>query len=566
MRSAAASLLALLALSLGAQEKLAETIEVHVVSIDVVVTDRTGHPVPGLTKNDFEILENGKPQTITNFYEVKPPAAEELSVTNVPPAPVPQAAMAPAAPSVPQQTASVPDDVRARRYVFVVDNYSMQPAQRNSALAALQKFVDHRMRPGDEAALIVWQRRIEMVTPLTADRAEIKRGIESVTARSRAGLTVYDEQEQVKAHCNTYLKDAIDHLPGTSFQSAYSMCQGETNAFADSAWANGKSVLLDLKSIVSNVAGVDGRKILILAGAHLPEHPGREIRIWAVQQFQPYIQKLNMATAFGDSRAQTFSIKDTARFANANGVTFYMLDSADARDNTSAESAAMPDTTIDFMNFTDTAMAYKALADITGGAALTNTQNFDAAFETLDRDLSSFYSIGYKPQEGSKDDRKIAVRVKKPGLVVRARQSYTPKTPDQEMSDRLVANVFHHGAKGDWPIRLTAQAPQKDGDVYKLPVTVEMQPALTLLPQDDKMVGGFVLYIVVGTKAGGLSKVTRSPRKVELPAAGEAQFRAKPMTYTLMLSVRPGDNIVSVGVVDQVSNAAGFDRVDVAVR
>src|SRR5437763_16916095 len=96
MRSVAALLLALLALQLGAQEKLAEPIEVHVVNVDVVVTDRAGHPVPGLTKNDFELFENGKPQTITNFYEVKPPAAEELLVTNVPP-PVPQAAATPAA-------------------------------------------------------------------------------------------------------------------------------------------------------------------------------------------------------------------------------------------------------------------------------------------------------------------------------------------------------------------------------------------------------------------------------------------------------------------------------------
>src|SRR5262249_1682411 len=45
------------------------SVEVRVVNVDVVVTDKAGHRVTGLTKNDFEILEDGKPQTITNFDE-----------------------------------------------------------------------------------------------------------------------------------------------------------------------------------------------------------------------------------------------------------------------------------------------------------------------------------------------------------------------------------------------------------------------------------------------------------------------------------------------------------------
>jgi len=130
----------------------------------------------------------------------------------------------------------------------------------------------------------------------------------------------------------------------------------------------------------------------------------------------------------------------------------------------------------------------------------------------------------------------------------------------------VIANVLHHGAGGEWPVRLTPQKPEKNGDVYKLPITVEMDPKLTLLPEADKVAGGFVLYIVVGTKDGAMSKVTRAARKIEMPSAAESQFRSKPMSYTLNLSVRPGENIVSVGVVDQISNAAGFARADVVAQ
>ena len=65
-------LVSLLALSAAAQEKLVESIEVHVINVDVVVTDRAGNPVHGLKREDFEVFENGKPQKITNYYEVKP--------------------------------------------------------------------------------------------------------------------------------------------------------------------------------------------------------------------------------------------------------------------------------------------------------------------------------------------------------------------------------------------------------------------------------------------------------------------------------------------------------------
>ena len=55
----------------AAHAQVVESIEVRVTSVDVVVTDRDGKPVTGLTKDDFEILEDKRPQKITNFYEVR---------------------------------------------------------------------------------------------------------------------------------------------------------------------------------------------------------------------------------------------------------------------------------------------------------------------------------------------------------------------------------------------------------------------------------------------------------------------------------------------------------------
>jgi hypothetical protein len=54
-------------------EPFEETIEVNVVSLDVVVRDASGNLVPGLTRADFRLLVDGKPVEITNF--VAPQAA-----------------------------------------------------------------------------------------------------------------------------------------------------------------------------------------------------------------------------------------------------------------------------------------------------------------------------------------------------------------------------------------------------------------------------------------------------------------------------------------------------------
>ena len=48
-----------------------ETIEVNVINVLATVTDRNGVPVHGLTKDDFEVLEDGVPMEITNFYAVR---------------------------------------------------------------------------------------------------------------------------------------------------------------------------------------------------------------------------------------------------------------------------------------------------------------------------------------------------------------------------------------------------------------------------------------------------------------------------------------------------------------
>ena len=108
--------------------KLSEVIDVRIINVDVVVTDRKGIPVSGLTKDDFELYENGQLKPITNFYEVEGRRAVN-QVFEAPPTPAP-GAPAPASPPAIVRKDETPENLR-RRIIFYVDNLSLATFNRN---------------------------------------------------------------------------------------------------------------------------------------------------------------------------------------------------------------------------------------------------------------------------------------------------------------------------------------------------------------------------------------------------------------------------------------------------
>src|SRR5947208_2996528 len=109
--------------------------------------------------------------------------------------------------------------------------------------------VDTNMKPGDEVSLILWARRMEMITPLTNDKAAVMKGIESILSRSRAGSTAAQEDERVRQECRQFMQEVDEYDPPvpnqrTSFtwENAWISCEGGINAFADSQWQNSRAI------------------------------------------------------------------------------------------------------------------------------------------------------------------------------------------------------------------------------------------------------------------------------------------------------------------------------------
>lgn len=537
-------------------QNLAESIEVRVVNVDVVVRDRAGKPVTGLTKADFEIYENGQKREITNLSEIHATSGTAVPAT---------------APSQPSSVPAAPEpavEIRPRNIVMFVDNYSMQPFRRDKVLQSLRKFVDEQLRPQDLVMLVLCTQQVKVITPFTNDRKAIEQGVASIKQVVSASSNRVSSLDQLKRLVAENIDAAKEGK--LTWKDAYNQSLGNVDSFVEQDIFGARNTLTALGQVTAALAGLEGRNVVVFAGAHLPEHPGAELYQWLYTSFSPYMVSLTPGTETLSGKTgsmQHYSIEEAAKQASANNVALYIIDASDSRDTVSAENNTAVDQVEKFTAFTSTAMAYQTLARISGGMALMNSDNFDSAFQTLAADLNSYYSLGFKPANSTGDAlRKIVVKMKNPEYHFRARETYLPKAPVtlDEMSTRVIANIYTMDARNSWEIHLKPGTPEKNGAEYRVPFELSIAPTITLLPKDADLEGNFAVYVVVGNGTG-TSKVSRNVHAVKVPTDAEDDFREKPMTYKAAIMMTPGDNTLSVCIVDQASNNAGFARAKVVV-
>lgn len=522
--------------------QMVESIEVRVTNVDVVVTDSKGNPVAGLSKNDFDLFEEGRKQEISNFYEIRGEAAKP-AVT----------AEATAEPAI-----EAPVEIRKRRVVFFIDNYSIHPFRRNEIFRSIDKQLDQIVRDGDEAMVATWSRGLRIVQPFTSDRAALRAAMKEVGRNGAVSISLATQRKMAQDRVNDVLQAAqFARRPVNPDELA-----SVVRAYADEVSLNARLLLDAVNTTLTAMSGMEGKKVLVFAGAHLPEKPAAELFAWLGNMGSA--AGMNM-TAQESQRSLSIDIEKLARNANANGVTMYMIDTADL-EGSGADEGELPDPNLGFTEFTNTALAFQAIAKITGGVALTASRNFDFAVQTVARDLGSYYSLGYRPSDDTPGSRRIVVKAKNPAYTVRSRSSYVSRTFDQQMEDRVVSNIFNAPPTSEIAIEVSTAKPKRQGGAYVIPITVTIAPALTLLPQGDEVAGGFTVYIAVGDDRGGMSKVSKQLHPIRMTADTAKQMMQKPLVYTADVMVRPGEHTLSVAVVDQFSNSAGFARTKVVAR
>lgn len=528
--------------------RLVENIDVRVIDVDVVVTDRRGNYVTGLKKDDFEISENGQPKLITNFYEVTGDKVKDEEGET---------------PIASKQTPTAPVEVREelkRRIIFYIDNLSLSPFNRNRVFDQMKEFLRTTMRPGDEAMVATYNRSMKVRVPFTRDPEQVATMLESLKGESGLGIAAKSERKQLEDR----IRDASSYEDGLASARTY----------ASSVEHDLRQGVASVNALMSTLAGVEGKKILVMTSEGFPIQPGREAFTFLDEQSREKGWS-NVGSSMLESMQfnGTDLIQSVARTANANGITLYTVHAAGLSGGMemSAEYSKPVSATVSQAAISNTTESMQLMADMTGGLASVQTNNFAEAFRKIQRDLDSYYSLGYRAGTERVDrQRYLNVKVKgRRDLIVRNRQTFVEKSVYAEMSDRVVANLLYRVKDNDLGVlaRIGNPIPVEDG-LFRVPIDIQIPlDKLTLMPQGDvEFAGGFDIYVVVGNKDNDLSDVARKSHQIRIPAEDMKKIGGKFYTYTLELLMEPGLNKISLGVVDQISNISGFSREQIIAR
>ena len=167
-------------------EVFTETVQVNVVNVDVYVADKNGVPVTGLGRDDFEILEDGRPQRISNFFAFegrRPVGQPDQEQTD----PEEEGTAPPSA--VPGRVAPppVPEEQRLSLVVYI-DNFNIRPFNRNRVFRRLREFLHQSVEPGDRVMLVSYDRSLHIRQPFTSEPALVSSALFDMEKLTGAGL------------------------------------------------------------------------------------------------------------------------------------------------------------------------------------------------------------------------------------------------------------------------------------------------------------------------------------------------------------------------------------------
>jgi VWFA-related protein len=368
------------------------------VEVDIIVKDKEGRFVSGLTADDFDVFEEGKPQPIKHFYLVteNPTTAGELPSNVV----LPRA----------------PDQTARRVFLLIFDSDHLSATSMGRVKDAAMRFVTEHFKPTDLGGVYVngrmWRSR------LTNTRQELLDGIHQLTplletpAKRIAELFTFpripSEFEAVRIEGgdirvaeelttqNCLTEPAECALEG---QREYVRDQLEVKArqYVEEARRAADGTIQTLEHVTRNLARLEGRKTVVLISegffvndviAELPRIAGQAAR---------------------------------------SGITLYTLNARGTQGvgGRIIADASTPRGSLSMLGDTSQE-GLDALAAETGGVAFRNTDDFAGALSSVAADTSSYYVLAYSPENATLDGkfRRIELKSKWAGVTIRARRGY----------------------------------------------------------------------------------------------------------------------------------------------
>jgi VWFA-related protein len=395
-------LAALSAASIAAQQPFRAT--TLLVEVDAIVTDGKGQFVTGLTADDFEVLEERKPQKIERMYVVTGGAVTTAAL---------HAAAAPGA-DAPVEQPSVAATAPSRVFVLLFDQEHLQAGAFKRLQDAAIRFLTKDFRPGDAGGVVIGSTMAG--NQISTDREALLAAVRSAKPSSaktsrRLELLEWPRVSEPEAIRIALVNDreALSQAVRRACQDDPSMCKGVDPE---------PMVMEKARMIVGALRPLAKRTVMIVQAlaSGLGRLPGRKTIILMTEGF--FVEE-----SWADLRQIVAS-------AARSNVRIYSLDARglDTRQvNDMHQRGVMdPGGSIPLEAYNTIEDGPNMLAVDTGGYPIRHTNSFADALTEIARDTSHYYVIGYSPISPAMDGsfRQITVHVKRPGLTVRARRGY----------------------------------------------------------------------------------------------------------------------------------------------
>ena len=253
-------------------------LNVRQVIVPVVVTDKKGHPVSGLRTSDFRITEDGVEQEIVAFTREVAPSTPAAAAA---PASTTAATGAPGPSNFPAAASGSPGET----WVFCVDALHTDFASLVRAKTAIDKALDRGSSAGGQFVLLTIGRRLRVFQPATRDAALIRA---KVNSKEFANLPAESDSPQITAAVSEIRKRMDLYCSGCpcgrDAGNRHDTCDVERqqirhdlDARSEQFAAFDKEFLGELRSVVQELARLDGRRNLLFISTGFSLMPGREL-------------------------------------------------------------------------------------------------------------------------------------------------------------------------------------------------------------------------------------------------------------------------------------------------
>jgi len=392
--------------------------KVELVTVDVVVTDKKGDPVTGLTASDFAVEEEGVSQVVSSFEAVElPPAASEAP----PPRP-------------PVSTNMLPHQRASRTFLVLFDDLHLTPEDAPQAKGAIAAFLKKGVREGDYVSLLASSGAAWWNTHMEGGRADLLAVLTRLEARrfpdrrldrvsdwealriaqfndTLVGERVYRRFQMLRlTEDAAFPTSRVDQTRATREEETALYGRGINEMMVESRAAEayrdvrdrGTRALSTLERALDSLAGAKGRKTLVLVSDGF-------ILDTSLDGFKRVVQaarRSNVAIYFVNTRG----LKGLEGLYGAD-----MVEPVVRRDT----GAAMAD-------LTQEAAGSEHLANDTGGVTIRNTNDLEGGIQRIARESLNYYLLGYSPSNSPNDGtyRRIKVSVRAKDVIVRARRGY----------------------------------------------------------------------------------------------------------------------------------------------